>query len=158
MFKNNLMRIGIVLSLTVLFISSCRKRDALPPDNYVVFESSSQGVAAAETAVIVKVKTQMGVSGDIPVVINLTEQGVMYGTDYTTMPAASAGKILLTIPSGNNEASFTITKVAGALFDGDEKIVSEIFSSGAPVLIGKTKQFILNFGELVAASAKGESD
>ena len=152
MFKNNLMRIGIALSL-IVFISSCRKRDALPPENYVVFESSSQGVVAAETAVVVKVKTQRGVSGDIPVVINLIEQGVVYGTDYTTTPAASAGKILLTIPSGNNEASFTITKVAGALFDGDETIVSDIFSSGAPVLIGKTKQFTLNFGELVAAAA-----
>ena len=153
MFKNNLMRIGIVLSLTVLLISSCRKRDALPPDNYVVFETSSQGVAAAESSVIIKVKTQRGVSADVPVVINLTEQGVVYGTDYTTTPAASGGKISLTIPSGNNEASFTLTKVAGALFDGDEKIVADIFSSGAPVMIGITKQFSLNFGELVAATA-----
>ena len=153
MFKKNLMRIGIVLSLTLLFVSSCRKRDALPPDNYVVFENSSQGVAAAESSIIVKVKTQRGVSADIPVLINLTEQGVVYGTDYTTTPAAAAGKISLTIPSGNNEASFTITKVPGALFDGDEKIVSDIFSSGAPVIIGTTKQFTLNFGELVAAAA-----
>jgi hypothetical protein len=153
MFKKNLLRTGIVLSLTVLFISSCRKRDALPPDNFVVFETASQGIASAETSVAVKVKTQRGVSADVPVVINLVEQGVVYGTDYTTTPAATAGKISLTIPSGNNEASFTITKVAGALFDGDEKIISDIFSSGAPVLIGTTKQFTLNFGELVAAAA-----
>ena len=153
MFKKNLRRIGIVLSLAVLFISSCRKRDALPPDNYVVFETSSQGVAAAESSVIIKVKTQRGVSADVPVVNNITEQGVVYGTDYTTTPVASAGKISLTIPSGNNEASFTLTKVAGALFDGDEKIVADIFSSGAPVMVGITKQFSLNFGELVAATA-----
>lgn len=146
-------RTGISLLLVVLFIASCRKRDALPPDNYVVFETSSQGVAAAESSVIIKVKAQRGVSVDVPVVINLTEQGVMYGTDYTTTPAASAGKISLTIPSGNNETSFTLTKVAGALFDGDEKIVADIFSSGAPVLIGTTKQFTLNFGELVASTA-----
>ena len=153
MFRKNLMRIGTVLSLTILFISSCRKRDALPPDNYVVFEVASQGVAAAENSVIIRVKSQRGVTSDVPVVINLTEQGVAYGTDYTTMPAASAGKISLTIPSGNNEASFTLTKNAGVLFDGDEKIVVDIFSSGAPVLIGTTKQFTLNFGELVAAAA-----
>ena len=149
----NSMRTGIVLSLSVLIFMSCRKRDALPPDNYVVFETASQGVAAAENSVIIKVKTQRGVSADVPVVINVTEQGVVYGTDYTTTPAASAGKISLTIPSGNNEASFTLTKIAGALFDGDEKIVADIFSSGAPVLIGTTKQFTLNFGELVAAAA-----
>ena len=149
----NFLRTGIVFSLTLLFIVSCRKRDALPPDNYVVFETSSQGVAAAESSVIVKIKTQRGVTADVPVVINLTEQGVVYGTDYTTTPAAIAGKISLIIPSGNNEASFTITKAAGVLFDGDEKIIADIFSSGAPVLIGTTKQFTLNFGELVAAVA-----
>lgn len=149
----NSMRTGIVLSLAVLFFAACRKRDALPPDNYVVFETTSQGIAASENSVVIKVRAQRGVTGDVPVVINLTEQGVVYGTDYTTMPAASAGKISLIIPSGNNEASFTLTKTAGALFDGDEKIVADIFSSGAPVLIGTTKQFTLNFGELVAAAA-----
>lgn len=147
------MRTGIVLSLAVLFFAACRKRDALPPDNYVVFETTSQGIAASENSVVIKVRAQRGVTGDVPVVINLTEQGVVYGTDYATMPAASAGKISLIIPSGNNEASFTLTKTAGALFDGDEKIVADIFSSGAPVLIGTTKQFTLNFGELVAAAA-----
>ena len=149
----NSMRTGIVLSLAVLFFAACRKRDALPPDNYVVFETTSQGIAASENSVVIKVRAQRGVTGDVPVVINLTEQGVVYGTDYATMPAASAGKISLIIPSGNNEASFTLTKTAGALFDGDEKIVADIFSSGAPVLIGTTKQFTLNFGELVAAAA-----
>ena len=153
MFIKNLMRTGIVLSLTVLIIASCRKRDALPPDNYVVFETSSQAVAATENSVIIKIKTQRGVTSDVPVIINLAEQGVVYGTDYTTTPAASAGKISLTIPSGNNETSFTLTKAAGALFDGDEKIVADIFRSGEPLLIGITKRFTLNFGELVATLA-----
>ena len=85
--------------------------------------------------------------------INLNEQGATYGTDYTTTPAAAAGKILLTVPSGNNEASFTLTKKAGALFDGDEKTVFDLYSSGAPVLIGVTKQFTLSFGELVSSTS-----
>ena len=153
MFKKNLFRTGLVLSLSVLFITACRKRDAGIPDNYVVFETASQGITASENSVTVKVKTKLGVSGDVPVVINLSEQGVVYGTDYTTVPAATAGKITLTVPSGNNETSFTLTKQNGVLFDGDEKIVFDMFSSGAPVLIGLTKQYTLNFGELVASTA-----
>ena len=39
------------------------------------------------------------------------------------------------------------------LFDGDEKLVFDLFSTGSPVLIGITKQFTLSFGELVAASS-----
>ena len=153
MFKKNLLRTGLVLSLSALFIIACRKRDAGLPDNYVVFETASQGITASENSVTVKVKTQLGVSGEVPVVINLSEQGVVYGTDYTTVPAAVAGKITLTVPSGSNETSFTLTKQSGVLFDGDEKIVFDMFSSGSPVLIGVTKQYTLNFGELVASTA-----
>ncbi len=149
----NVFSVAIVTAITGLTMVSCRKRDAGLADNYVVFESSSQGVTAAETAITIKVKVSRGVSADVPVMLNLTEQGVVYGTDYTTTPAAVAGKIALTVPSGNNEASFTIKKVPGALFDGDEKIVFGIYSSGNPVLIGVTKQFTLSFSELVAASA-----
>jgi hypothetical protein len=153
MFTKNLLRTGLVFLLSALFITACRKRDAGLPDNYVVFETASQGITASENSVTVKVKTQRGVSADVPVVINLSEQGVVYGTDYTTLPAASAGKITLTVPSGNNETSFTLTKQTGVLFDGDEKIVFDMFSSGSPVLIGITKQYTLNFGELVASTA-----
>ena len=152
MFTKRIIRNGFVLSMMVLVLVSCRKREAELPDNYAVFETSAQGISANETSITVKVKLSRGVNADVPVVINLNEQGAAYGTDYTTTPAATAGKISLTIPSGNNEASFTLTKKPGALFDGDEKIVFDLYSSGAPVLIGVTKQFTLSFGELVSSS------
>lgn len=148
----SLRKIGILVTAVVL-LAACRKKDAGLPDNYVVFETATQGITAAETSVTVKVKLASGVSADVPIIVNLTEQGVVYGTDYTTSPAAVSGKISLTVPSGNNESSFTISKVPGILYDGDEKIIFDIYSSGSPVLIGTTKQFTLNFGELVATTA-----
>src|SRR6185295_1961036 len=86
-----------------LFVStiSCRKRDAILPDNLVVFETSSQGIASNENAITIKLKLSHGADRDIPLVISLNEQGVVYTTEYTTNPAAVAGKINLTIPSGN---------------------------------------------------------
>jgi hypothetical protein len=148
-----MIRNGVVLSMIVLVFVSCRKREAELPDNYAVFESSAQGISANETNITVKVKLSRGVSTDVPVAINLNEQGATYGTEYTTVPAAAAGKISLTIPSGNNEASFILTKSSGALFDGDEKIVFDLYGTGAPVLIGITKQFTLNFGELISSNS-----
>ncbi|MBL7724055.1 MAG: hypothetical protein JNK27_07890 [Chitinophagaceae bacterium] len=148
----SLRKIGIVVTAVVL-LAACRKKDAGLPDNYVVFETATQGITAAETSVTVKVKLASGVSADVPIIVNLTEQGVVYGTDYTTSPAAVSGKISLTVPSGNNEASFTISKAPGILYDGDEKIIFDIYSSGSPVLIGTTKRFTLSFGELVATTA-----
>lgn len=153
MTANTIIRKGLVLSAMVLTLAACRKRDAELPDNYAVFETSAQGISANETSIIVKVKVSRGVSGDVPVVINVTEQGIAENTDYTTTPAITAGKISLIVPSGNNEASFTITKKPGALFDGDEKLVFDLYSTGTPVVIGITKQFTLSFGELVASAS-----
>ena len=153
MITKETIRSGFVLSMMILVLVSCRKREAELPDSYAVFETSAQGISANETSITVKVKLSRGVNADVPVLINLNELGATYGTDYTTTPAAAAGKILLTVPSGNNETSFTLTKKAGALFDGDEKTVFDLYSSGAPVLIGVTKQFTLSFGELVSTTS-----
>ncbi len=102
---------------------------------------------------VIKVKLVRATDRDIPVSINLTEIGAAYATDYTTIPAAIAGKIQLVIPSGNNETSFTLTKTSGVLFDGDEKLVFDIYSSGAPVFIGAIKKLNLDFAELLATNA-----
>jgi HmuY protein len=158
MRSRNLGRSVIVVVAAVLLMTACRKRDAGLPDNYVVFETAAQGITAAESSITIKIKTQRGVSGDVAVVVNLTEQGAVYGTDYTTVPAATAGKIALTVPSGNNEASFTLSKVSNALFDGDEKLIFDIYSSGSPVLIGTTRQLTLSFAELVASSASATAN
>ncbi len=149
----------LTLSIVAIGFTACRKeKDLANPDVYAVFESNAQGMAAAENSLTIKVKLDGAAGRDIPVVLNVTELGVLYGTDYKTVPAATAGKIALTIPSGNNEASFTLTKVAGALFDGDEKIVFDIYSTGTPVIIGVTKQLTLNFAELVATNTSLVAD
>lgn len=154
MFKMNFVKASIAFILAVVFAVGCRKRDAAElADNLVYFEYASQGIEEASNSITLKLKLTMPTDKDVPVVLNVSETGLVYGTDYTTTPAAVAGKINLTLPSGNNEVSFTITKVAGALFDGDEKLVFDIYSSGTPVFIGATKKLEVTFKELVAASA-----
>lgn len=142
----------------VLLLNACRKRDAVLPDNLVNFETASIGITEQENTVTVKIKLERATNTDIPVTIQVTEQGAVYGTDYTTTPAVSAstvssGQLVVTIPSGNNEAAFTIQKPTGALYDGDEKLVFDIYSSGNPVLIGITRKLTVSFSELVATSA-----
>lgn len=159
MVKLNVGKISAILLMTALLIGACRKKDAVlqEPDNLANFEATAQGIGAAENSIVVKVKLLRAVTSNVTVVLNVTEQGVQYGTDYTTTPEATStagtGSISLTIPSGSSEGSVTIKKVAGALFDGDEKLVLDVYSTSAPVIIGATKQFTLSFSELVAASA-----
>jgi hypothetical protein len=154
MTRNSFLRIAVLAFAAMIIISSCRKRtDISLPDNLVVFAASEQGLAAAENSIVVKIKLSRGTDKEIPVTINFSPEGVVYGTDFTTTPVATSNTLNLVIPSGNNEASFTVSKVPGAVFDGDEKIVFDIYSSGTPVLIGNGKRFTLNFAELVSASS-----
>lgn len=159
MVKLNVGKISAILLMTALLIGACRKKDAVlqEPDNLANFEATAQGIAASENSIVVKVKLSRAVTSNVAVILNVTEQGVQYGTDYTTAPevtsASGTGSIALTIPSGSSEASVTITKVAGALFDGDEKLVLDVYSTAAPVIIGATKQLTVSFSELVATTA-----
>ncbi|RYD82302.1 MAG: hypothetical protein EOP53_04115 [Sphingobacteriales bacterium] len=153
MMKMKITKAMMFATALVVFISSCRDKDAVSaPDVLANFETAAQGITASENSITIKIKLSAAASAAIPVILNVTETAVAYTTDYTTNPAVAGGKISLTVPSGSNEASFTLTKKAGRPFDGDEKIVFEIFSTGTPVIIGGTKQLTLTFAELVAVT------
>lgn len=151
--RNTISTTLTIITVLALLTAGCRKREAQEANNYVVFETSAQGLAAIENSIVVKIRTQSGVNTDIPVDIKLSEAGVNYGIDYITEPAAVAEKVSVTIPSGNNEASFILTKMPGVLLDGDEKIVFDLYNSGSPVIIGATRRFTLNFSEIVASTS-----
>lgn len=154
MFKGNVFRLTILSMAALVFFSACRKREGFSlPDNYIVYTSDAQGIAENEHSIVVKLKLSRGTDKAIPVVVNITEQGAQYGLKYTTTPAASNNSISLVVPEGNHEASFTVNKVPGALFEGTEKLVFDLYSSGSPVLIGNTKQLTLSFAELVATQS-----
>jgi len=140
--------------MATVFTTACRKRNVGElADNLVNFEYATQGLEEANNSILLKVKLVRPTDKDIAVTINLTEAGLAYGVKYATTPAAVSGKLNIIIPSGNNEASFTVSKIAGALFDGDEKLVLDLFSSASPIFIGATRQLTLTFKELVATTA-----
>ncbi|MGC4037768.1 MAG: HmuY family protein [Chitinophagaceae bacterium] len=147
--KTGLMCVAAALTLAI----GCRKKDAPLPDNQVQFESSEQGIAEASADITVKIKLSRAVDQTTPISISLTNTGVDYTADYTTEPAATSGNVIVNVLSGSNEATLKITKASGALFNGDEKIVLKIVSSGSPVVIGTTNEFTLKFAELVATAA-----
>lgn len=147
--KIQLISWALVFGLFLLTVG-CRKKEAPLPDNLVQFESDNQGLPADTREITIKVKLSRAADRDIPVTISLVATGVSYTDDFTTTPDGSSGTISLTIPSGNSEASFKLTRTPGLLLDGDENIVFKIESSGAPVIIGTTKIFTLQFAEIIS--------
>ncbi|MEO5564171.1 MAG: HmuY family protein [Chitinophagaceae bacterium] len=157
MIQINFVRLVLFSLSIMLLFGACRKRgDISLPDNYITFTSAEQGLNESENSIVVKLKLSRNTDRDIPVTINLTPKGVAYTTDFTTIPAAVNGVLNITVPSGNNEGTFTITKAPAALFDGDEQILFEINRSESPILIGGDKTFKLDFKELVATKSSAE--
>lgn len=140
---------AIVAVISIL--TACRKEDAPLPDNLVQFESTNQGISATQNSITVKLVLSRATNKDIPLSIQLNSNDVVYGTDYTTAPAAVNNTIPLTILSGNADVSFTLTKVANAIFDGSEKLTFTIASSGSPIIIGTAKDYTLTFGEIISS-------
>lgn len=135
----------------LLVMPACRKKDAPLPDNLVQFQVAEQGIGATETSKTIKLTLDRAASANIPVSISITgTAGVEYGTDYTTTPAAVAGKIELSVLSGSSEATFTVTKANNALFYGDDNLVFKVISSGSPVIIGTRNEFKLTFSEIIS--------
>lgn len=151
--KQQLTKLFMLAVSAVLVFSACRKNDAPLPDNLVQFTSALQGVDEATNTVTVKVQLSRATDRDIPVILSVTPSGFAGAVNFTTTPATATGNIALTILSGSSEASFTVTKNAGAVYTGDEKVTFKIISSGTPILIGTANEFTLSFSKIVSTGA-----
>lgn len=148
-----------IISL-LLLLAACRKKDAdlKEMDNLVNFEVASQGIAESENSIQVKLKLSRAVTSNVGITVNATLQGLQYGTQFTTIPEMQSGTLNLIIPSGNNEAVITISKVPGPAFNGNENIRLDIYSAENPVIIGSNRQYSLTFSEQVATSGNATID
>jgi hypothetical protein len=159
MLQGSISKLAVFLFVASILFAACRKREGFSlPDNYVIYTSDAQGISENENSIVIKLTLTRGTDKEVPISIKVSEQGAQYGTKYTTEPAATNGTIALVVPEGNNEVSFTVAKVPGALFEGTEKLVFDIHSSASPILIGNAKQLTLSFAELVATNSKYKVD
>jgi len=148
----------LFLSGFFIIAMGCRKKEAPLPDNLIQFESDNQGLPADITEMTVKLKLTRATDRDIPVVVSVTPEGAEYNKHFTTSPAASSGKILLTVMSGSNEVAFNLTKMANVLFSGEEKVEFKIESSAAPVIIGTPNILTVQFAEIISKGSAMQGD
>lgn len=157
-FLNKLLLL-LCITLTVA-IASCSDDDPPLPDNLVSFESAGlgmaggeQGAAGSENELTVKVLLSRVVNNEVTLNISFVTEGVTYGTDFTTVPAASSNSLSLTVAKGSSEASFVISRTDDALLDGDEKVTFTITTATEPVLVGAQPELVLSFAEILSQGA-----
>lgn len=148
----------LALSALVVFLYSCKKDNPPLPDNLLQFESGTLGFGDDVDEMTIKLNLSRNTDVSTPVSITIDENGLAYGSEYTTDPAASGNKISLTVPAGSSSASFKVIKKDGALFSGEESIVFTIESVGNGVVLGGTQSVELKFSEIISEGNEMQLD
>ncbi|MDR2562436.1 MAG: HmuY family protein [Prevotellaceae bacterium] len=139
--------------MAVVGLSSCSKDEVKLPDIAVNFAASETGIEPSAESVNVGITLSRAASADVSVSISYTAEGLSYGADFTSVPAASGNSIALTVPSGSTTASIQINKT-GDLYDGTENIVFTIVSADNSVKIGEQSSTKLSFSSIVSTGGQ----
>lgn len=128
--------------------NACSDDEPPLPDNVAAFEAAEKGFEGEETEI--KITLSRAVDTTTPISVSLTPTQLTYDTEFTTTPAAANSAIALSVPAGQSSVSFKVTKKAGVLLDGDERIDFKIASAGSPVLVGTTSALKLSFKAIIS--------
>ncbi|HRE50654.1 MAG TPA: HmuY family protein [Flavitalea sp.] len=138
----------LVFGLAIV-LNSCKKDDPPLPPNNINFQAAEIGLGASETEATVTLTLSREADEATSVTIGLEPSGVIYGTDFTTNPEASASGISLSVPAGSNTVSFKVTKKPELLLSGGETIKFSIAEAGT-LAIGSVKEATLSFATIVS--------
>lgn len=146
---NKIFNFLLIISLATTAVS-CKKSDPQLPDNTISFAVDQQGLETTATEAEVKINLSRTTDVAIPVTVTLTNNGLSYGVEYTTDPAATNNTITLNIPAGGSGISFKVKKTANAVLNGNESIDMNITSAGKPVVLGTTLKSKLSFSAITS--------
>lgn len=148
-----LVYLNIAILLTV-FVVSCKEDDPPLPDNTINFSATELGIDENESSKSFTINIDRSSTSPLPIVLKIIESGLVYGTSYTTSPAASNGEIAFTLPDGVTSATISIEKVAGKFFDGSESLSLSIVSAPDELVLGSTTELKISFGAIVSAGSE----
>lgn len=142
--KNNFI---LILSFVLLAFTACNNDDDAPvvETSTVALAGASLNLTAATTPVEVKFDKPAAEAGSIT--LTFTESGVVYGTDFTTTPAAT-GKTVV-VPFAKNATSVTLTfnKLKDAAEGEVKNVVFTITGTTVNTAIAANKSIQINFNE-----------
>jgi hypothetical protein len=116
------------------------------------FDSNEIGLAAKDESKELVVNYSIPTIEETTVTLDLTENGVSYGTDYTTDPAASEGVVTVTVPVGSERASVSITRLVEFIPEGNsvDITLSSITGEASAEIVGEPTATVV-FEEVISS-------
>lgn len=150
---NKIFNFFLIISLATA-ATSCKKSDPPLPDNTISFSADKQGLESTATEAEVKINLSRATSVAVPVTVTLTNNGLSYGAEYTTDPAATNNTLSLTIPAGASGVSFKVKKAVNAVLNGTESIDFTITTAGSPIVLGSVVKSQLSFSAITSEGSQ----
>ena len=105
----------LLFALFALIAIGCSSDDdsTTSASTAAAFVNQSANLTAADNAINIVFSTPTSAAGTVT--LNVIPTNVVYGTDFTTNPAAVSNTITVAFAAGVSAASFTFTKLIDAL-------------------------------------------
>lgn len=148
MLKHLTKTILLTFSMSVIFLTSCGEDDNVQPELLAGFSSETLGLANDEDQTSVTLELSRVAGSVVTIVLTIDhEEGVVYGTDYSTEPALIDGNIIIEIPEGSTSAPLLINKLKDLEFGEVKTFEMSIESITNNGFEGKNKSIAVTFEE-----------
>lgn len=147
-------RLLYLLTFICILGIACSKNDPPLPDNTVNFSTNALGFEDNVSELSLKLSTAREVASATSITVDLVANGLVYGTDFTTEPAAVDNKITVNVPAGSSEVNIKLKKVSGVFFNGNESINLKISDVGAPAVVGDGSEMKISFSAITSTGTR----
>jgi hypothetical protein len=136
----------LILSFVLLAFTACNNDDdEAVVVNSIAFAATSVNITAAATPIEIKFATPTVDAGSVTV--SFVETAVVSGTDFTTLPVATAKTIVVPFEKNVSSVTFTFNKLKDAAEGQVKNVVFTITSATINTTIAANKSIQVNFNE-----------
>lgn len=144
----------LVFALAIVTcLVSCDDDDPPLPDNIINFESQQLGIDSDENSATIHISFSREANNESQITVSAQLDGLTYDTDFTTDPAINGSTLTIPVAVGATQVSFTVSKAADVVLDGNETIKFTITSAGSGLVVGDRPEIVVSFSEIIATQA-----
>lgn len=147
--------LSLVMLVALMAVAvSCKDDEPPLPANEVKITSSQLGISPDDSEVTITINVSRAANADKAMTITYAAEGVTYGEDFTTEPAASGSTITAVIPKGATSTTLVVKKTEDSILDGDETVTFTVESVEAPFVLTESVTITVTFAQIVSQGAE----
>lgn len=143
------MKKNLIFLFTALLLSlaACNDDDTQTPAAPVAMSFANASANLTEPQSTVTILFASAAPQDGTIILSLTNNGVVYGTDYSTTPAAASGTLAIPFTAGAISATFVVNRLMEGITNQVKNVVFTITGASISYSVTGNAAFQGNFNE-----------